>query len=58
MNLASLNIPHNLQVTQEQFVQLAAVNRDVQLEKTAAGDLIIMPPTGGTTGIVLRTSNK
>ena len=45
-----LNIPPNLKVTQEQFAILAAGNRDVQLELTPTGELIIMPPTGGNTG--------
>lgn len=45
-----LNIPPNLKVTQEQFALLAAANRDVQLELTPTGELIIMPPTGGNTG--------
>ena len=43
-------IPHTLKVTQEQFEELAAANRDVRLERTAIGELIIMPPTGGITG--------
>ena len=43
-------IPQTLKVTQEQFEALAAANRDVRLERTAIGELIIMPPTGGITG--------
>ena len=43
-------IPETLKVTQEQFEELATANRDVQLERTATGELIIMPPTGGETG--------
>ncbi|MEQ8536987.1 MAG: Uma2 family endonuclease [Coleofasciculus sp. D1-CHI-01] len=43
-------IPQTLKVTQEQFEELAAANRDVRLERTAIGELIIMPPTGGITG--------
>lgn len=39
-----------LQVTQEQFAALAAVNRDLKLEKTAQGELIVNPPTGWETG--------
>lgn len=39
-----------LHVTQEQFEALAAVNPDLQLERTAAGELIVSPPTGGETG--------
>jgi Uma2 family endonuclease len=50
MSNLPLNIPPNLKISQEQFAILAAVNRDVQLELTATGELIIMPPTGGNTG--------
>jgi Uma2 family endonuclease len=39
-----------LHVTQEQFEILAAANRDLRLERTAAGELIVNPPTGGETG--------
>ena len=47
-----VNIPPTLQltVTHEQFVQLAIANRDLQLERTATGELIVMPPTGSNTG--------
>ena len=45
MNTIPVIIPETLKVTQEQFVQLAAANRDVRLERTATGELIIMPPT-------------
>ena len=40
----------NLQVTREQFVALVAANRDLRLERTATGELIGNPPTGGETG--------
>ena len=50
MNSLHLNIPENLKVTSEQFALLAAANRDVQLELTATGKLVIMPPTRGNTG--------
>nr|WP_210404608.1 Uma2 family endonuclease [Chroococcidiopsis sp. TS-821] len=36
--------------TDEQFFQLCQANRDLRLERTAAGELIIMSPTGGETG--------
>jgi Uma2 family endonuclease len=39
-----------LQVTQAQFETLALVNRDLRLERTATGDLIVNPPTGWETG--------
>jgi Uma2 family endonuclease len=50
MKTPAINIPPNLKVTQEQFRQLASVNRDSRLELTATGELIVMPPTGGNTG--------
>ncbi|MDC0833878.1 hypothetical protein AY599_04990 [Leptolyngbya valderiana BDU 20041] len=40
----------DLQVTPEQFEALAALNRDLKLERTADGILIVNPPTGGETG--------
>lgn len=48
----TVNIPPKLKltVTHEQFIELAQANRDLQLERTATGELIVMPPTGGTTG--------
>ncbi|MDY7002512.1 MAG: Uma2 family endonuclease [Cyanobacteriota bacterium] len=48
----AVNIPKeiNLKITHEQFVELALVNRDLQLERTAKGELIIMAPTGSGTG--------
>lgn len=50
MNPLILNNPRNMPITSEQFYQLCAANRDLKLERTAKGDLIIMPPTGGETG--------
>ncbi|MFM8305884.1 MAG: Uma2 family endonuclease [Microcystis aeruginosa] len=38
------------QLSEEQFFQLCQDNRDLRLERSAKGDLIIMPPTGGETG--------
>jgi len=47
-----LELPHQLalQLTQEQFEALAAVNHDLKLERTSAGELIVNPPTGGESG--------
>ena len=39
-----------LHVTQEQFNALAVANRDLKLERTAEGELIVNPPTGGESG--------
>ena len=48
----TLNLPSTLKLTisHEQFVQLAWVNQNLQLERTATGQLIVMPPTGSDTG--------
>jgi len=50
MRALTLQLPPVLKLTDEQFAQLAAANQDLQLELTAKGELIIMPPTGGETG--------
>lgn len=39
-----------VRVTPEQFDQLCHDNPDLRLELTKAGELIVMPPTGGQTG--------
>jgi Uma2 family endonuclease len=46
----TLNLRSVLELTDEQFYQLCQVNRDLRLERTAKGELIIMPPTGGEAG--------
>lgn len=38
-----------LQLTDEEFFELCHKHRDLQFERNAQGDLIIMPPTGGLT---------
>lgn len=45
-----LNMPPVARLSDEQFYQLCQANRDLKLELTADGKLIIMPPTGGETG--------
>ena len=40
----------SLQVTPTQFEALAMANRDLRLERSATGDLIVNPPTGWETG--------
>jgi Uma2 family endonuclease len=39
-----------VELTDEQFFQLCQDNRDFRFERTASGELIIMPPTGSETG--------
>jgi Uma2 family endonuclease len=45
-----LNIPAIAKFSNEQFYQLCQANRDLRFELTATGELIVMPPTGGSTG--------
>ncbi len=51
--MAILSLPPTLELqinlTDEQFFQLCQNNRDLRFERTAKGELIIMPPTGGET---------
>lgn len=47
---AIIHLSDALQFTDDEFLQLASLNRDSRLELTAEGDLIIMPPTGFETG--------
>lgn len=49
MTLLILNNSETAPITDEQFYQLCLANRDLKLERTTKGDLIIMPPTGGGT---------
>jgi Uma2 family endonuclease len=37
-------------MSDRQFFELCQLNRDLRLERTSQGDLVIMPPTGGETG--------
>lgn len=39
-----------IELTDEQFFMLCQINRDLLIERTAEGDLIVMPPTGFLTG--------
>lgn len=50
MNPVTLDLRPILKLSHDQFEQIVATNRDLQLELTATGELIIMPPTGGNTG--------
>ncbi|MGB5969687.1 MAG: Uma2 family endonuclease [Spirulinaceae cyanobacterium] len=48
----SIELPRaiTLHVTPEQFVALAAVNRELRMERTLHGELIVNPPTGWQSG--------
>lgn len=40
----------NVGLSDEQFYQLCQANQTWQLEQTAKGELVIMPPVGGVSG--------
>ena len=50
MKALTLKLEPAIKITSEQFYQICQENPDLKLERTAQGELIIMPPTGGETG--------
>lgn len=54
MDAATITLPPtlklHLELTDEQFFWLCQHNRDLRFERTAKGEILIMPPTGGETG--------
>jgi len=50
MNALTVDIKSVIDLTDEQFYQLCQRNQDLRFERTAQGELIIMPPAGGETG--------
>jgi Uma2 family endonuclease len=50
MNTVVLNLEPIAHLSDEQFYQLCIANRDLNLEMSAAGELIILPPVGGESG--------
>ncbi len=48
--MTAIIVPKGFRVTPKQFDELANINTGVRMERTAQGELIIMPPTGGTAG--------
>lgn len=51
METITLNVPPTVALTDEQFFQLCMANEEWRMELTAEGELMIMPPTGGESGI-------
>ena len=50
MTALTLNLDSIAHLTQTQFGTLCRENRDVRLELTAEGELVVMPPTGWESG--------
>ncbi|NES20554.1 MAG: Uma2 family endonuclease [Symploca sp. SIO3E6] len=49
MTALSLNLQSIVDLTDEQFYQLCQNNNNLRFERTATGELIILPPVGGET---------
>lgn len=47
----TLDLGAVVQLTDEQFFQLCQIHRDYRFERTARGEIIIMPPAGGKTSL-------
>jgi Uma2 family endonuclease len=45
-----VNLPAIAPMTHEQFYDFCSANRDLRIERTATGDVVIMPPTFSDTG--------
>lgn len=50
MDAITLNLSPTIELTDEQFFQLCRNNQDLRIERTAQGELILMPPTGWESG--------
>lgn len=46
----TIHLSPAINLTDDQFYELCQINRDLRLERTAKGDIIVIPPTGGETG--------
>src|ERR1700686_356550 len=45
-----VNLQPVVDMTDDQFFEFCQINRDLRMERTAKGELIVMPPAGGETG--------
>jgi Uma2 family endonuclease len=50
MTALMLDLESIVSLTDDQYYELCRVNRDLRIERTAQGKLMIMSPTGGETG--------
>lgn len=46
----TVNLRSIVELTDERLYQLCQANRELRFERTAQGELLIIPPTGGETG--------
>jgi Uma2 family endonuclease len=45
-----LHWPRTIEMTDDEFFEFCQINGDLRIERTAEGDIIVMPPEGGETG--------
>ncbi|NEO59081.1 MAG: Uma2 family endonuclease, partial [Moorea sp. SIO4G2] len=45
-----LKMPPALDMDDDQFFEFCQINRDLRIERTSEGEIIVMPPTGSGTG--------
>ncbi|MGC9506014.1 Uma2 family endonuclease, partial [Baaleninema sp.] len=50
MTVLQIELAPTITLTDAQFAEICRNNRDLRFERTAKGDLIVMPPTGSETG--------
>ncbi len=50
MDTLTIQMPPSTQLSEDQFYELCRANPDLRIERSATGELIFMPPTGGETG--------
>ena len=50
MTVITLNLEPAIQLRDDDFYNLCQANRDLKLERTAKGELVVMSPTGGEGG--------
>ena len=50
LNSFTIHLKPAIDLTEDQFFALCQLNRDLRLERNAEGDIIVMPPTGFSTG--------
>ena len=46
----AIRLPDSILVSEDDFFEFCQLNRDLRIERTAHGEILIMPPTGGETG--------
>lgn len=49
MDALTLQLPASAKLSEDQFYELCLANRDLRIERTPAGELVLMSPTGGET---------